>query len=511
MQDPDTSAKESGGKAWQVFLIASASAFGPLMVLADANERPTLLTFSFTVAAIAATGVVAWLLMRRLGLDGLGSAYAIAAFILIVMNFGGWVRTGDVDRLPLLLAAITLGALAYRLRRVTLVRGLMTWAALFLVAYPLAIIGGKALTSEPLNVETSASLELSAMSSKPDILLVVMDAYGGRNVLSEFYGYDNGPFLEELEGLGFEAPGEVLANYGRTQLSVPTVLQLDYVSGENEVTDDDIQSLLGVLAGRSRLSSALKAQGYRTVQVESGWLGSRCGPDVDVCIPAPWPDETFYDAAYRSIAVGLPGLELGRPFTNGALNAADWLMNDTAPFLADDRPDYIFAHVLLPHPPLFLNSECEPDWRGGADGFSIGRTGFDAEQTEQVRSLYIEQVECANSLIIDIARRLGSDDAALIMGDHGPDSQAQLFIQSADWTTDQRAERFDAFLATKVPGCDMSHIESLVNVGRRMISCLSGDPYPDLPTHIFDIHKSAEENRVVELEIPSEFVFEVGK
>jgi hypothetical protein len=84
-----------------------------------------------------------------------------------------------------------------------------------------------------------------------------------------------------------------------------------------------------------------------------------------------------------------------------------------------------------------------------------------------------------------------------------------MFMQSEDWSEDQRNERFETFLAARVPGCDMSGIESLVNVGRRMLSCLSGDPFPDLPTRIFDIYKTAAGNSVVELEIPSRLLFEV--
>ncbi len=510
MQDPTTPTRDSSGRLWQICLLVAASAFGPLTVLADANEKPRLLTFFIVVAGVSLVSVGLWLLLIRFGLDSQGASYAVATFVLIVMNAVAWFGADEVSRLLLLAGAVILAALAYRLRHLALTRWLATWATLFLVAYPLATLGLKALAQESLNVTTSTDLEVGAMAAKPDILMVVMDAYGGTQTLSELYGFDNHELRGELISRGFEVPDGVLANYGRTQLSIPTVLQLDYVAETTVLTDDDVQALLGVLDGRSRLSRALADQGYRTVHVESGWLGSRCGPDIDICVNSPWPDETFYDAAYRSLLVDLPGFEVGRPFTMGALSAADWLVNEMPPLLDDDRPDFIFAHLLLPHPPLFLNNTCQPDWDGGQNGFARGLTGFDEEDTDEARELYLRQVQCANSIILNIARGLGDDDVVLIMGDHGPDSQGQLFVQSETWSDAQRRERFNAFLATRVPGCEMAGIQSLVNVGRRMMGCLTGSSLPDLPIHIFDIHKTLEENRVIELDLPGSETLEAN-
>jgi hypothetical protein len=508
-EHPDASARSSTGTAWPILLLVAASAFAPLMILANANETPSLLTFAFTVGVVTLVSMGLWLLARNLGLDHVGSAYAIAIFILITMNAGDLIRSDGVDRLYVLAGAAVAGALAYRLRRYSLLRSLMTWAALFFLAYPMTLIVAKAVQSPIVTVDVSSDLAVSPLGAKPDVLVVVLDAYGGADVLADYYGFDNTPTLNVLQARGFEAPRGILANYGRTQLSIPTVLQLDYVTDVADLTDHDIKALLGVLGGDNKLATALKTQGYRTVQVESGWLGSRCSRVVDICVTSPWPDETFYDSVYRSALVGLPGFELGRPFTIGALHASEWLRNEMPAYLGDDRPDFIFAHVLLPHPPLFLSSECVPDWRGGADGFAIGRMGYGVEETAAARALYVQQVECANRLMMEVSDMLDDQDVVVFMGDHGPDSQAQMFMQSEDWSEDQRNERFETFLAARVPGCDMSGIESLVNVGRRMLSCLSGDPFPDLPTRIFDIYKTAAGNSVVELEIPSRLLFEV--
>ncbi len=497
--DATTAAKRSFPARWDAGLIFVAAAFGPTMTVLDAAESPRLLTYALVVTVVASFAFALWWILTRFGLDGRGSAYGVAGFMLVVTNVGGWLRYGEVSRAALVAGALVVAALVYRLARHRSMQGLATCTTLFLLVYPLTVLGGKVMSSDPVMVDTSTESDIAGLSSKPDILMLVLDAYGGPQVLEDIYGYDNGAILDRLRDRGFDVPAAVTANYGRTQLSVSTVLQMDYVAGEQVLTQDDIHSLLRVMGGDNRLASTLRAQGYRTVHVESGWLGSRCGPRVDVCVESPWPDETFYDAVYRSILVGLPGLELGRPFTLGALNAMTWLEKDLPRLLADDQPDFIFAHVLMPHPPLFLDGDCTPDWRGGAQGFAMGRAAHTEADTARVRSLYLQQVECANSLITRVTGALGEDDAIVIMGDHGPDSQGQLYVQSDAWTDEQRVERFGAFLAARVPGCEMADVTTLVNVSRRMMSCLTGEEMPDRPTRVHDLHKTPGETRVIEL------------
>jgi hypothetical protein len=491
-------------RGWQVFLIAAVCAYGPLTVWANAGETPVLTTLLFAFLILFSLSIGVWFLLRWAGLEAQGSAYSIALFMLVVTNTGSLVeKFHPLDRLGLLVIGALLGVLGYRLREVGVFRFLMTWAALFLVAYPVAILVQQSLSTHEVSVDVGTDFPVTEMAAKPDVLVVVFDGYGGKEVLEEFYGYDNSPMLDRLTELGFYAPGQITANYARTQLSIPSVLQLGYVAEAGDISEADIDALGRVLNGDSRLARTLKSQGYRQVYIESGWLGSQCDRSVDTCVEARWPDETFFDVVYRTILRGLPGFELGRSFTAGALHASDWLSADLAPLLSDETPDFIFAHVLLPHPPLFVDGDCVPDWRNGESGFAIGRPGFSAEEVAQARADYVEQVACANRVMTRIAAQIAPDTVMIVMGDHGPDSQGQLFVQGTEWSESMRTERYGAFFAARVPGCEMEGVESLVNVGRRTMACLTGADLPDLPTRIYDLHKSPEGNKVYELEIPT--------
>jgi hypothetical protein len=501
-----SSATESNGKRWQIFLVASAALYGPLTTWANAGESPVLGTLLLAAALLVGIGVLIWFALTRLGIDGLGAAYTVMLFQLAVTNAGSMVgKYHPLDRLALLLLAILAGVLAYRLRELGAFRLLMTWAAIFLIAYPTVLIASQRVGSggTVANVEVGTEITVAGMSQKPDVLMVVFDGYGSTEVLDEFYGFDNSEVLDELGDSGFYAPGSITANYARTQLSIPSVLQMGYVTQGTTISNAAIDALGRVITGESRMVEAFKSEGYRHIYVESGWLGSRCsGSTIDVCIAAPWPDETFFDVSYRTILRGLPGFELGRSFTEGVLNSADWLMNDLNSYLDDDTPDFIFAHLLLPHPPLFLHGDCAPDWRNGQPGFAIGRREFDDALDERARQGYLEQVLCANTIALEIARSLAPETAAIFIGDHGPDGQGQLFVPSAEWDGAQRQERFGTFFAARVPGCDMTGTESLVNVGRRALSCLAGADLPDLPLHTYDLIRAPGGNAVAELDVP---------
>jgi hypothetical protein len=485
-----------------IFVILAAAAFSPLRTWANASESPNLLTLAFAYALIASIGLLLWMGLKRLRLDQRGAAHGTAVLVLLLTNSGVWIGQYAQGHLLLLGGSLVAAMLVYRLRRLAVIGHLMSWVAIVAIILPLVSLIQLPGVRPEKHIDASFDLEVAGITSTPDVVLLVLDAYTDAEVLSDLFEHDNSPFLGQLAQLGFQVEGPVLANYPRTALSVASVLQLDYLGGEASLTAGDVDSIWDLLGGQNRLVNAFQGLGYRHVFVESGWLGTRCGPRVDVCVAAPWPDETFFDVANRSILRGLPGYELGRPFTEGALHTLEWLESDLGQYLRDDVPDLVYAHVLAPHPPLFLDARCEPDWRNGLPGYVIGSPQMDGAELAAARARYTEQLECVNRTLLEIARALPEDDVAVMFGDHGPDSLGQLFLPSGEmWSEEQRRERFGVFYAAHAPGCDMT-IDSLVNLGRRLLSCLSEPAMPDLETRILDVTSESDPRRITDLELP---------
>lgn len=490
------------GRGWMVFLILASSAFSPLRTWANAAEPVNPLTIAFAFAVIAGIGLIIWMVLIRLGLEPLGASYATAVLLLALTNTGALVERYAQGHVLLTLGSILSAALVYRLRQLPPLRLLISWGAFVAIGLPLASLIPWSSTGTSGDIDVNADLTIPAMVATPDIVVIVLDAYAGAGVLGDLYDYDNAPFLDRLEALGFETDEPTLANYARTAFSISSFLQLDYMGGETSITTSDLDPLWGVLGGENNLVSALEEHGYRHVYVESGWQGTTCAASVDVCVGARWPDETFHDVAFRSVLRGLPGYELGRPFTEGAIHALDWMERELPRYLGDDRPDVVFVHVLAPHPPLFLDGTCRPNWREGKPGYAIGGTDESDAELADTPALYIGQLECVNSVLLEVAASLPPDDVAVMFGDHGPDSLGQLFTPGEQWSDAQRRERFSVFYAARVPGCDMSSIESVVNLGRRMMSCLGNTELSDLDTRVYDMHRGAGGSRITELEPP---------
>lgn len=492
------------GTGWQTFLILATAAYSPLTVWANAGDPPNLDTLFFTFLMLAAFGLLTWRILILFRLDSVGAAYAVVFFLYLITNTGALVGGYPaVGRVAFIGAAAVVGAIAFWLRRMKLFQVAMVWLPMFLILYPLLTGVSHLVGSSRPSPLGTPGVNVSQFEEKPDVVLLIVDGYGALEVLDEFYGYDNSEILQQLRTLGFEAPGSIRSNYPRTSLSVPSVLSMGYLA-TGDLSKENLLQLNDIVSGDNRLSDLFSVNGYRTVYVESGWLGSECGATIDVCVPSRWPDESFFDVADRTVLRGVPGFEEARPFTEGALHVSSWLSSDIDQYLEDDRPDYIFVHLLLPHPPLFVDEECVPHWRDGLGGFAVVYPWFTAERQARSKTAYIDQVQCVNRVILDLAQEVAkTGNVALIMGDHGPDSQAQLFYVSPAWTESQIRERFGAFFVARYDGCDMTDLGSLVNVGRRLVGCLSGDEVPDLATQIFDVDKTDKRNVIREMTAPS--------
>lgn len=476
------------GLYWQLFLIATAALSSPVVVAINSLEGAAISTLALVALVVFALGVGCRALMVKVGLDPLGSSYAVMIFTLAFTNMGPNLDR-PLGRVTLLAFAFLVSFISYRLRGMALFRIVITWGAFVLVAYPAVNwVSGLGDSSSQPNLSDLQPIHAEFVGEPRDMVIVVLDGYANGVVLRDLYHYDNSSFEDDLESNGFTVDGDTVANYGRTRFSIPSVVQLGYPIEEGPLTGGSVAELLKVVGGRSVLAEWFQDNGYRHIYIESGWLGTRCEDVVDECVKSQWPDESLHDFTFRTLLWDLPGFETGRSFTRGALNAMEWLDADLPALLGDDQPDFIWVHLLLPHPPLFLDSDCEMHAQDGIKGFVIGRPEMSDRELEEAKAWYTGQVECVNGALSRVARLVAETDSmALMFGDHGPDSLSQLFVHGVDWSEEQRFERLSAFFAARVPGCDMKGIGSLVNGGRRLVSCLSDADYPDLATQTFEV------------------------
>ncbi|HLF41910.1 MAG TPA: hypothetical protein VJA46_00115 [Acidimicrobiia bacterium] len=486
-RQPETT---SDGFLWQAFLILAASAFTPLQVWVNNPESPAFATTALVISVLTALGLGVRAVFVRVGADPQGITSSIAIFVVFAMNTGEMIDSVVGGRWTILGLALLVSGIPYRLRLMGLLRGLVAWGAFLLLAIP-SVNYITTIVSNEVTVEANPELSLPSLESRHDVVVIVLDGYASGEVLREFHDFDNPEFYAGLEGIGLSVGRNVKSNFPLTALSVVNTLSLDYVVNEQHLSRADFDVLYEMLGGNNNLARVLTESGYTQTYVESGWLGTRCRSLVDVCVAGPWPDETVYDIALRSLVRGLPGLEEGRSYSRGALRNIRWLENDLHQYLTNEVSDYVYVHVLAPHPPFFLTSSCESIPTPELSGFTGGGSWFSPDQIEMRSEGYQEQVRCLNSVLTTVARAAVQEDAIVVMfGDHGSDFGGQLYLDGSEWTDAQIRERFGVFFAGYGPGCDFEDVGSLVNVSRRILGCLSGTDLVDLPLRAFLTSKS---------------------
>lgn len=197
-------------------------------------------------AALASTGILVLMLSYGRLYDGLKE-----------LGLSGAIIVRHRYLLPAVAAVVALGVMwAARRRELGTLNRVLNVVSLAAVAFPLAVLGSSQvrMPSAGQSAEVGCTLHPPAGQPLPDVYVIIMDAYERDDVLRELHGYDNSPFLQALEQMGFYVACGSLSNYRHTELSLSSLLNMDYVQ--------DFPDRFGIRPnqpGRSSSSSTIAA------------------------------------------------------------------------------------------------------------------------------------------------------------------------------------------------------------------------------------------------------------
>lgn len=318
------------------------------------------------------------------------------------------------------------------------------------------------------------------MAERPNIYLVVLDAYAGRRALAGQFGEPKADLVEDLETLGFQLPSSAWSPYPSTGLAVPAVLDMSYPVDLIDVNGATERDLFGMVAGDSRTVSWLESNGYHTTMIESGWVGSSCGEVFDECIPSHWLDEVVFGVSGSSLAHSMVMERFGHAFTANALSTMD-VVRDMVSAPRGEAPRFVFAHVLAPHPPFFLDRECALSLDQDRVELSMA-----SQTTDPARDAYfLEQTECVDRFVLEMAQATGRDDVVIFLGDHG--TRRHPSGPSLERPGDEAVlELMNVFVAGRVgDGCVLTDPILTSDLMRQVFSCLAETPLEPVPERMF--------------------------
>lgn len=410
----------------------------------------------------------------RLGADRAVTTYT-AMVVAVVFTAGNIVLShlgavlGSVFWGVVVLAS---GVIFSRLRHTTPLHALMFLAALFLTFSPLVPLvtdrTGDGVALEGIEIAYSGNGYL------PDVVLVVLDGYPGIQFLDRLEGWD-GAVVRALSDRGM-AVRPAWASYSTTRLSLPSLFDVSHrvepVDGVIPVLPQQLAPLIG---GDGAVPRFLEQAGYTMTMVEPAWAGSQCGPRVDSCVEAPALDQVLFHALERTLFGPLFARMIGSPWRYTASRTVSWYEENLQDLTQNRQRDFVFAHVILPHPPFLLTEDCEMEYR---EEFA---TPFVRHTVPGLVEAQLRQMACVDQHLVQVADLVGPEALLIVVSDHGSELRSQVSRDTLSWTEEDIAERMSVLFAIRGPeDCHPTEPIMIPNIFRAVMRCMGTD-IADLP------------------------------
>jgi hypothetical protein len=287
-------------------------------------------------------------------------------------------------------------------------------------------------TLEPGAIDSDNSAQL------PDIYYIILDAYTSTEVLDEVWDYDNSGFIQFLTDRGFHVVPGARSNYALTFLSLASSLNMEYLNYLTDTlgVDSADPSIPNSKIQDSEVVRFLKAQGYKFVHFQTGWGPTARNPNADRDIKCGNVNE-FTEVLVRTTLL--------RPLADRFISHdRREVVLCTFSTLAEvqhttEGPRFVFAHILVPHPPFLF----------GPHGEAINTDP--ALRTKDWSKYYLGQLEFVNQQVENLVERLLSEaqmpPMIILQADHG----SKLIRQEGDPGPEMLKERLGILNAYLLP------------------------------------------------------------
>lgn len=317
----------------------------------------------------------------------------------------------------------------------------------------------------------------------PDIYYLVLDGYGGSEMLRQLYGFDNESFLEFLQSRGFRIARQSRSNYTQTHLSLASSLNMAYLRSPSKPSKrrvyglhdaEGVFSIFGLIQ-RNRVARSLKQLGYRFIHISSTWDSTAGNVYADLDFRPNSLDE-FTRALLHNTALTAFTFQ-SRFIQVDAQKSVLYQLKVLEESVLIPGPKFTFAHIVCPHPPYVFT-------RNG----QIPEITYSPSNPWQPKSAYIDQMLFLNGRLKQLLEVLLAHSATppviVLQGDHGPAAtwpDRELSIEA--YAQEQLNERTSILNAYYLPGKAGLLYDSIspVNTFRLIFNAYFGTSYPLLP------------------------------
>ncbi len=254
---------------------------------------------------------------------------------------------------------------------------------------------------------------------RPNVVLLILDEYTRADMLDKYFGFDNQEFVHALEERGFVVGRESRSNYNATRLSIPSMLNIDYLfEDKDSLGEVDYHEVMD----NNYVLRFFDAMGYETYAFTTGFEATEPGPLVDHILP----EESTLVSKIDFLSLLLELTPANEILAFLKVDFVHKLWRDNMLYMlhnlhrpieeARNRPVYVRAHVIAPHPPFVFLADGGP--RSPNVPFSLMAVRG-AEQDQ----LMIEQTKGLNKHVLravdNVLAASKEPPIVIITSDHG--------------------------------------------------------------------------------------------
>lgn len=299
----------------------------------------------------------------------------------------------------------------------------LNWLFLILILMDAGNLVLKVIKNNQSPVAISQEFTDCNACPKPDIYLIVADEYAGQTQLKDLFGFDNAPFLAELEKRNFHVVSNSSANYNFTEYSIASLLNMNYLTGVSEHVNNlkYLPIVLNTLK-KSRALGYFLSQGYSFYNYSIFDFNNHLAPVPPTFLPLKTisiTSQTFTTRIQRDLGYHLlTTLKIKKILSDYYYkdlnnNNKIYELTESIASKKTKNPKFIYTHLVMPHYRYYFDSNSQP--------VPFEKIINDAYCKD--KNSYIEYLQYTNkkllALIDHIKKSSDKPPVIILMSDHG--------------------------------------------------------------------------------------------
>ena len=334
---------------------------------------------------------------------------------------------------------------------------------------------------------------ISENQELPDVYYLILDEYARNDALLEYHDFSNHELTEFLENKGFHIAKNSFANYPMSVQSIPATMNMNYINFLADEIGTEVRNYKPLneknygLYPNNMVIKNFKEMDYKIITFNTFALHLHENPlsDKTFCHRDKFLlDNRLVDVLARTSIFGY----YVERWAEGELRQATLCAFENFADAGNvfDEPVFVWAHVMLPHPP----------WIFGPNGEEItpGKPLLITDNPEfrdsgwEPKIQYIQQVQFANKKTIEVIENIlenNKNAIIIIQGDHGTAWETNWMEPSKDdaW---QRLRNFDAiYFPDEDKRVQLNDDRTLVNTFRIVFNSYFGSDYEILENKMY--------------------------